>query len=106
MNRLTAWRPSVLKEPTTTNVPSNYGLQGSAHDFRGRVRNLAAPVIAYYRDPYIPQYNILQPFSTVERIPNPSPGVRDLQQTNRPQRTIGPLNFTPAGVASINYKGY
>ncbi len=106
MNRFTAWRPSVLKEPTTVNVPSNYGLQGSAHDFRGRVQNLAAPVISYYRDPRIPQYGNLYAFTVPTRITNPSPGVRQLQQTNRPQRTVGPLQFNTAGVATINYKGY
>lgn len=106
MNRLTSWRPNVLREATTVNTPSNYGLQGSAHDFRGRVQNLAAPTIKFYKDPWIPQYNILQPFSNPQRVPNPSPGVRQLQQTNRPQRTAGPLVFNQAGAATINYRGY
>ena len=106
MNRLTSWRPNILVEPTTVNTPSSYGLQGSAHHFRGRVQNLAAPVIRYYRDPRLPQYNVLNAFTQPTRVPNPSPGVRQLQQTNRPQRTVGPLSFSPAGVATINFKGY
>lgn len=106
MNRLTAWRPNVLRAATTVNTPSNYGLQGSAHDFRGRVQNLASPVIRFYKVPWIPQYGNLEPFTAPTRIPNPSPGVQQLQQTNRPQRTAGPLVFNQAGAATINYKGY
>lgn len=106
MNRLVSWRPSRLAEPTTVQVPGNYGLQGSAHDFRGRVMNLAAPVVQYDRYPWIPQYGWLSPFSSPQRIPNPNTGVRRNQQTNRPQRSVGPLNFNPAGIASINRRGY
>lgn len=104
--RIRNWRPSILQEPATVNIQGNYGQQGSAHDFRGRVQNLAAPTVKYYRNPWIPQYNQLQPFTVPTRIPNPSPGVRQSQQNRGPQRTVGPLVFNSAGVASINRRGY
>lgn len=106
MNRLTSWRKSILTQPTTVNVAGNFGLQGSASDYRGRVQNLNAPYVQYYRNPYLPQFNTLQPFTVPQRLPNPSPGVRQLQQTNRPQRTVGPLSFNPAGMATINQGGF
>ncbi len=106
MNRLTAWRKSVLVEPTTTIAQGNYGLQGSAQGYRGRVQNLAYPVIKYTRNPWIPQWQVLEPFTVPTRVPNPSPGVQQLQQTNRPQRTAGPLVYTPAGMATLNFKGF
>lgn len=106
MNRLVSWRPSILTEPSTENLPGNYGLQGSAADYRGRVYNLAAPIVQFTRYPWIPQYWALYPFTTPQRIPNPSPGVRDTQQYNRPQRTVGPLVFNPANMASVNYRRF
>lgn len=104
--RLRGWRPSVLQEATTVNIASNYGQQGSAHDFRGRVQNLNAPTVKYYRNPWVPQYNDMDPFTVPQRIPNPSPGVRKMTPQRGYQRTAGPLVFSPAGLASINVAGY
>jgi hypothetical protein len=106
MNRLVSWRPSILDQPHTVNVQGNWGLQGSAQDYRGRVYNLAAPIVQFDSYPWIPQFGYLYPFTVPQRIPNPSPGVRQLQQYNRPQRTVGPLVFNPANMASINLRSF
>lgn len=106
MNRYTAWRKSILSEPTTGNIQGNYGLQGSSSDYRGRVMNLSAPYVKYYRNPWIPQYNILEPFPPNVRVVNPSPGVQKLQPQSGHYPSTGPLVFTPAGTASINFKGF
>lgn len=106
MNRLVSWRPSVLDETTTAQIPGNYGLQGSTSDYRGRVYNLAAPIVQFDMFPWIPQYGYLLPFTSPQRIPNPSPGVRQLQQYARPQRTVGPLVFNRANMASINFGAF
>jgi hypothetical protein len=107
MNQLISWRKSTMVEPGTLTHIGDYGLQGSAHDFRGRVYNLAEPVIKFdHTIPWMPQYGFLQPFTVPTRIPNPSPGVRKLAPQRGPQRTLGPLTFNPAGMASINIRGY
>jgi len=110
MNQLVSWRRSTMIEPTTHNTGGNYGWQGSAHDFRGRVYNLASPIVKFgggaKGSPWEPQYGFLQPFTVPSRIPNPSPGVRKLVPQRGIQRTLGPLTFNPAGMASINIRGY
>jgi hypothetical protein len=110
MNQLISWRRSTMIEPATHTQGGDWGLQGSAHDFRGRVYNLASPIVktggGAKGSPWNPQYGFLQPFTVPQRIPNPSPGVRKLTQQRGPQRTLGPLVFSPAGMASINIRGY
>ena len=106
MNHIVSWRKKVLSEPGVAVYQGNYGLQGSASDYRGRVQNLASPVVKYDRNPWVPQYDILEPFTNPQRVPNPSPGVRQLQPQRGHGPTVGPLIFSPAGTASINFKGF